>query len=995
VRQTTNAKETKEPVVVGADEFAAPDSEVAQSGDKETLSRVVQAKMAVSSPSDPFEVEAEKVASDFVKRSYSPGGGSDPTIKDPTINRSISAQIARRASGDGLENSGAGLETSAETAQKISRATASGGRPLDGATRGRFEDGLGADLSAVKVHTDSSSDTLCRSLSADAFSTGRDVFFSSGTFNPGTKSGDHLLAHELTHVVQQGAAPTIARSKAPTSAGQADEGSVFRLTVGRANDPSEDLADEMADKAVASLHRSASQPATIHRSAADADDPLGGTKVDDNIERSINSQRGKGSSLGAREAEHFSNEYGTDLSGVRVHTDSTADSLSRSLQANAFTTGSDIFFRQGTYKPGTSDGDHLIGHELAHVATEGGGAQRSIRRLGFGGLFGGGTPDPNAPGLLDEQRKMSKTKLMVDVGTFDKFVNTDRGGKPPQYQPLKDSVAAYTALHKGKTALMKPEWGKGMTILNKTEADLAAYEAGPKAKDEPHRQKALSDWRIAIEELKQRFEDPDAAAKAGAERLKVEAETAKVQAEIDEAESKSVFERLKDLIYSGVQDKVDTIEAELKLNIPVQAGLKIPVIMSASVELGEDDEGVGMRVSFEAGAKGDVGGVKITALLGGYLESKGKDIAMAADLLGYAFYRRLAESNVPAEVEAYMFGGKEGTRESAATRMAEIEKAAFGEKDSEWYAESGASASVEAAIKIPKALGLKIKGGGTTGTRTDRASLDMAGIAAGDKKAKDGGSAYNPLDWGVKGLKSVGAIGADRGREKSIGRSTNGLSLSAELTKPFEAEVTYEGKWVEEEVEGENGLPSTRINKLDSRELGAELKVPEDFLKSFGMNPNKKGNAKGFNVKEMIEPFINQVLAFLQACEDTSKEKTPRENQDMWAGAVVDELMDQAKGAIEEKLSGVAASAMASAASTSVGKAVTGAANSAKDAVTGALGIKTESEESMAVGVKWDFLNKELTVETIEATERTLKMPGLEASLTTKKQGGSFKKKSG
>jgi hypothetical protein len=970
VRQNANAKDNKEQVVAEAVDFAPVDLEGPQNGDKESLSRVVQAKMAVSSPSDPFEVEAEKVASDFVKRSYSPGSNSGGG-SDPTINRSTSSLIARRASGDGLESSGAGLETSAEAAQKISRATASGGRPLDGATRSRFEDGLGADLSAVKVHTGVQSDTLCRSLSADAFSTGRDVFFSSGTFNPGTKSGDHLLAHELTHVVQQGAAPTIARSKAPASAGQAAEGSVFRLTVGRANDPSEDLADEMADKAVASLHRSASRPGTIHRSAADPKDPLGGTQVDDSIERSINSERGKGSSLGAREAQHFSNEYGTDLSGVRVHTDSTADNLSRSLQANAFTTGNDVFFRKGTYKPGTTDGDHLIGHELAHVATETGGANRSIRRGwgNLGGLLGGGTPDPNAPGLLDEQRKMSKSKLMVDVGTFDKFVNTDRNGKPPQYQPLKDSVAAYTALHKGKTALMKPEWAKGMAILNKTEADLAAYEAGPKATDEPHRQKALSDWRIAVAELKQRFEDPDAAAKAGAERLKIEAETAKVEAEVKEEEEKSVFQRLKDLIYSGVQDKVDTIEAELKLNITVSAGLKIPVVMSASVELGEDDEGVGMRVSFESGAKGDVMGFKVTALFGGYLESKGKDIAMATDLLGYAFYRRLAESNAPAEVEAYMFGGKEGTRESAAERMAEIEKAAFGEKDSEWYAESGASGSVEAEIKVPKALGLKIKGGATTGTRTDRASLAMAGIAAGDKKSKADGSVYNPLDWGVKGLKGAGIIGADRGREKTIGRSTGGVSMSAELSKPFEAEVAYESKWVEKQVEGKDGKASTVIDDVESRELGAEIKVPD---------------GKKFNVKEMIEPFINQLLAFAQACEDTSKEKTPRENQDMWAGAVMDEMMDQAKGAIEEKISGAAAS-----------MGITSAASKAQKFVTSKLPGQTESEEKMAIGVKWDFLNKQLTVETIESKERTLKMPGLEASLTTSKGGGSFNKKFG
>jgi hypothetical protein len=178
------------------------------------------------------------------------------------------------------------------------------------------------------------------------------------------------------------------RSKATGSAGSPPGQSIRRLTVGRADDPAERLADKMADSAVALLRSSDRAPSSVRRDAANANDPLGGTRVDDDVQRTINSRRGSGSALRKRESEHFSNAYGTDLSGVRVHTDSTADKLSRSLQANAFTTGSDIFFRKGTYQPGTSSGDHLIGHELAHVATEGGGGapKRSIRRLlGFGG----------------------------------------------------------------------------------------------------------------------------------------------------------------------------------------------------------------------------------------------------------------------------------------------------------------------------------------------------------------------------------------------------------------------------------------------------------------------------------------------------------------------------------------------------------------------------------------------------------------------------------
>ena len=62
---------------------------------------------------------------------------------------------------------------------------------------------MGADFSGVRVHTDTQSDQLNRSIQAKAFTTGQDVFFRSGEYNPGSKGGQELIAHELTHVVQQ------------------------------------------------------------------------------------------------------------------------------------------------------------------------------------------------------------------------------------------------------------------------------------------------------------------------------------------------------------------------------------------------------------------------------------------------------------------------------------------------------------------------------------------------------------------------------------------------------------------------------------------------------------------------------------------------------------------------------------------------------------------------------------------------------------------------
>ena len=98
---------------------------------------------------------------------------------------------------------GKGGDVERGTQRAIQQARGSGAA-LDGRAGAELGQALGADFSDVKVHTDSQSDSLNRSLSARAFTLGSDIFFSQGAYNPRTSGGKHLLAHELTHVVQQG-----------------------------------------------------------------------------------------------------------------------------------------------------------------------------------------------------------------------------------------------------------------------------------------------------------------------------------------------------------------------------------------------------------------------------------------------------------------------------------------------------------------------------------------------------------------------------------------------------------------------------------------------------------------------------------------------------------------------------------------------------------------------------------------------------------------------
>jgi len=88
---------------------------------------------------------------------------------------------------------------SSVTAPQPSR---SGGRPLPDQARVRLEPRLGHDFSRVRIHSDSKADQMARSMGARAFTLRDDIYYSSAAPRPGTRAGDHLLAHELAHVTQ-------------------------------------------------------------------------------------------------------------------------------------------------------------------------------------------------------------------------------------------------------------------------------------------------------------------------------------------------------------------------------------------------------------------------------------------------------------------------------------------------------------------------------------------------------------------------------------------------------------------------------------------------------------------------------------------------------------------------------------------------------------------------------------------------------------------------
>ena len=165
----------------------------------------IQAKLAVNAPGDAYEREADRVADQVtrtpdraIQRECGCGGTTGPTGEcDACRQKRLSIQ-RKTATGDAR---------SPEVPPIVGSVLRSAGQPLDAATRGFMESRFGHDFSAVRVHVDADADASAASLQAHAYTSGAHVVFAGGRYAPSSAEGRTLLAHELTHVVQQRAMP--------------------------------------------------------------------------------------------------------------------------------------------------------------------------------------------------------------------------------------------------------------------------------------------------------------------------------------------------------------------------------------------------------------------------------------------------------------------------------------------------------------------------------------------------------------------------------------------------------------------------------------------------------------------------------------------------------------------------------------------------------------------------------------------------------------------
>ena len=221
----------------------------------------LQAKLNIGKSNDKYEVEADKTADQIISQKqntasepfFSPSPtiqkkSNDPRKKEETENvpqrkplaESITPVVQlKTGKEEAIQNKEEEEIQAKEDEKELQKSAGTNANPTDnpnlesnlarskgggsllaGTVRNEMESGFGADFSKVKIHNDSNAVQMNKELGAQAFASGNDIYFNEGKFNPNTTEGKHLLAHELTHTVQQGASTVqpkmIQKTETPT-----------------------------------------------------------------------------------------------------------------------------------------------------------------------------------------------------------------------------------------------------------------------------------------------------------------------------------------------------------------------------------------------------------------------------------------------------------------------------------------------------------------------------------------------------------------------------------------------------------------------------------------------------------------------------------------------------------------------------------------------------------------------------------------------------------
>ena len=185
---------------------------------------MIQTKLKINEPGDIYEQEADRVAEQVMRMGEVQRQPDEELVqKKPVI-----TPLVQRQSEEEEEEEEDFIQTRELPRQspKVTPALLSsiqslkgGGQPLPESVRTFFEPRFGYDFSHVRIHTDGPASGVARAINAHAYTVGRNVAFGAGEYAPGTTEGNRLLAHELTHVLQQKGKPDSPLVQRVTGAG--------------------------------------------------------------------------------------------------------------------------------------------------------------------------------------------------------------------------------------------------------------------------------------------------------------------------------------------------------------------------------------------------------------------------------------------------------------------------------------------------------------------------------------------------------------------------------------------------------------------------------------------------------------------------------------------------------------------------------------------------------------------------------------------------------
>ena len=176
------------------------------------------------------------------------------------------------------------------------------------------------------------------------------------------------------------------------------------------------------------------------------------------LTRSLQQQKGKGQPLANPLKQEMEGAFGKDFSGVKIHTDTEADRLTRSIKARAFTIRQDIFFRQGEYTPESKQGQELLAHELTHVVQQGGSGDKSSEDAG---VKVSEVPEDmgiqRACAQCEEEKAEGMIQAKKESGTADKAETSLEGCNQSPSAEVPEEASIEQAESSGGCGKNKPE----------------------------------------------------------------------------------------------------------------------------------------------------------------------------------------------------------------------------------------------------------------------------------------------------------------------------------------------------------------------------------------------------------------------------------------------------------------------------------------------------------------------------------------------------------